>query len=60
MRYSLERRPIAERVISLADRLTKVATVSCQLRPFRNAALRALARCRPFRWGLTMRLAGLA
>jgi len=60
MRYSLERRPVAERVISLADRLTRMATVSSQLRPFRNAALGVLAYCRPFRWGLTMRLAGLA
>jgi 2-polyprenyl-6-methoxyphenol hydroxylase-like FAD-dependent oxidoreductase len=58
--YSLERRPIAERVISLADRLTQVATVSREARPFRNAALRLLSHVRPFRWKLTMQLAGLA
>src|SRR6185436_7699314 len=46
--YSAQRRPIAERVISLADRLTRAATVSSPLRPFRNAALRILSRCRPF------------
>jgi len=58
--YSFERRPVAERVISLADRLTRVATAGSQMRLFRNAAFRVLAHVRPFRWGLTMRLAGLA
>jgi 2-polyprenyl-6-methoxyphenol hydroxylase-like FAD-dependent oxidoreductase len=58
-RYSFERRPVAERVMSLADRLTQVATASSQVRPFRNIALRALSHARPFRWNLTMRLAGL-
>src|SRR5262249_20232073 len=47
-RYSFERRPVAERVISLADRLTQVATASSQVRPFRNIALRALSHVRPF------------
>jgi 2-polyprenyl-6-methoxyphenol hydroxylase-like FAD-dependent oxidoreductase len=60
MKYSFERRPVAERVITLADRLTRIATVSSQMRPFRNAVLRALAHVRPFRWNLAMRLAGLA
>jgi len=58
-RYSFERRPVAERVISLADRLTQVATASSQVRPFRNIALRALSHVRPFRRNLTMQLAGL-
>jgi 2-polyprenyl-6-methoxyphenol hydroxylase-like FAD-dependent oxidoreductase len=59
MKYSFQRRPIAERVIALADRLTRVATVSSQMRPFRNAVLRMLAYCPPFRWNLAMRLSGL-
>jgi 2-polyprenyl-6-methoxyphenol hydroxylase-like FAD-dependent oxidoreductase len=59
MRYSFERRPIAERVIFLADRLTRLATVGSRLRPLRNDALRLLARIRPFRWKLAMQLAGL-
>jgi 2-polyprenyl-6-methoxyphenol hydroxylase-like FAD-dependent oxidoreductase len=57
--YSFERRPVAERVIALADKLTRVATVSKEARPFRNAALRLLSHVRPFRWKLTMQLAGL-
>ena len=59
MHYSFERRPAAERVITLADRLTRVATAGSGARLFRNAALRALANLRPFRWNLAMRLAGL-
>src|SRR5262249_4210753 len=60
VQYAFDRRPVAERVISLADRLTRAATASCQMRPIRNAFLRAMSHFRPFRSKLTMRLAGLA
>src|SRR5262249_17008567 len=58
-RYSTERRPIAERVIHLADRLTRLATVKRQLTPVRNLALRTLAHIPGFRHQLAMQLAEL-
>ncbi|WP_326826712.1 FAD-dependent oxidoreductase [Streptosporangium sp. NBC_01756] len=57
--YATTRRPVAERVISLAGRLTRLATVNRRLRPIRNLALRILARNPGFRNGLAMRLSGL-
>ncbi|WP_406319694.1 FAD-dependent oxidoreductase [Streptosporangium sp. NBC_01639] len=57
--YATTRRPVAERVISLAGRLTRLATVNRRLRPIRNLALRILARNPGFRDGLAMRLSGL-
>lgn len=41
--YGATRRPIAEQVVALADRLTRVATIGRELRPLRNVVLRALA-----------------
>lgn len=57
--YATTRRPVAERVISLAGRLTRLATVNRRLRPIRNLAPRILARNSGFRNGLAMRLSGL-
>jgi 2-polyprenyl-6-methoxyphenol hydroxylase-like FAD-dependent oxidoreductase len=58
--YTAERRPIAQAVISLADRLTRLATVSRRLTPLRNLLVSLLGRSRRFRTNLALRLAGLA
>jgi len=57
--YGTERRPVAERVVSLADRLTRIATVGSTLRPLRNMAIRILASRASFRDKLALQLAGL-
>jgi 2-polyprenyl-6-methoxyphenol hydroxylase-like FAD-dependent oxidoreductase len=57
--YGAGRRPVAEDVVALADRLTRLATVSRQWRPLRNALLGSLARVPAFRDRLAWRLAGL-
>jgi 2-polyprenyl-6-methoxyphenol hydroxylase-like FAD-dependent oxidoreductase len=58
-RYALERRPIAQQVVALADRLTRLATVRPGWRHVRNLLLSALANWPPFRRALAMRLSGL-
>ncbi len=58
--YGAIRRPIARKVVALADRLTRLATVSRQLRPLRNTLLRFLACIPSFRRRLAWRLSGLA
>jgi len=58
--YGAVRRPIARQVVALADRLTRLATVSRQLRPLRNTLLRLLAFIPSFRHRLAWRLSGLA
>jgi 2-polyprenyl-6-methoxyphenol hydroxylase-like FAD-dependent oxidoreductase len=58
--YTATRRPVAQQVVSLADRLTRLATVNRRLRPVRNLALRLLARRPAFRRQLARRLSGLA
>ena len=58
--YGAVRRPIARQVVALADRLTRLATVSRQLRPQRNTLLRLLACIPSFRHRLAWRLSGLA
>jgi 2-polyprenyl-6-methoxyphenol hydroxylase-like FAD-dependent oxidoreductase len=58
--YGAIRRPIAKQVVALADRLTRLATVSRQLRPLRNILLKSLACVPTFRRRLAWRLSGLA
>lgn len=58
-RYAVERRPAAEEVLGLTDRLTRVATVSRRWSPVRNGVIRLLARISRFRRKLTYNLAGL-
>ena len=58
--YGAVRRPIARQVVALADRLTRLATVSRQLRSLRNTLLRLLACIPSFRHRLAWRLSGLA
>lgn len=58
--YGDERRPIAQQVVGLADRLTRLATVPPALRGLRNGVLRTLAMLPPVRRTLAWRLSGLA
>jgi 2-polyprenyl-6-methoxyphenol hydroxylase-like FAD-dependent oxidoreductase len=58
-RYAAERRPVAQQVVALADRLTRLATVRPGLRVLRNAVLWTLARLPVFRRQLAWRLSGL-
>jgi 2-polyprenyl-6-methoxyphenol hydroxylase-like FAD-dependent oxidoreductase len=57
--YSSARRKVANEVVELADRLTKLATAPRLLRPLRNTLLRVLAGIPGFRRRLTWQLAGL-
>jgi len=59
-RYETQRRPVAQGVISLADRLTRIATVSRILTPVRNVLLSLLGLSSRFKSSLSLRLAGLA
>jgi 2-polyprenyl-6-methoxyphenol hydroxylase-like FAD-dependent oxidoreductase len=58
-RYEADRRPVAQQVVSLADRLTRLATVSSTLRPLRNLAVAAAAQLPAVRRRLAWRLSGL-
>jgi 2-polyprenyl-6-methoxyphenol hydroxylase-like FAD-dependent oxidoreductase len=58
--YTATRRPVAQQVVTLADRLTRLATINRRLRPVRNLALGLIARSPTFRRGLAIRLSGLA
>lgn len=57
--YTATRRPVAQQVVALADRLTRLATINRRLRPIRNAVLRTLASIPAFRRNLAWRLSGL-
>jgi 2-polyprenyl-6-methoxyphenol hydroxylase-like FAD-dependent oxidoreductase len=57
--YGAERRPVAQQVVALADRLTRLATVHPSLRPLRNLLLRGMSWLPPFRRELAWRLSGL-
>lgn len=57
--YGAVRRPIAQQVVALADRLTRLATVRPQWRALRNVMLRTLSRLPAFRRNLAWRLSGL-
>jgi 2-polyprenyl-6-methoxyphenol hydroxylase-like FAD-dependent oxidoreductase len=57
--YGVIRRPIAEQVVTFANRLTGLATVGRRLRPLRNTLLKLLAYVPAFRRRLAWRLSGL-
>jgi 2-polyprenyl-6-methoxyphenol hydroxylase-like FAD-dependent oxidoreductase len=57
--YSAARRPIAAGVVTLTDRLTRLATLPRILRPFRNTAIGLAGRVPAVRRTLAMRLSGL-
>lgn len=58
-RYGAQRKPVAEGVIVLSDRLTRVATVGRVWRPLRNLAFALLGHSRSFRNKMALRLSGL-
>jgi 2-polyprenyl-6-methoxyphenol hydroxylase-like FAD-dependent oxidoreductase len=57
--YGAQRRPAAQQVVALADRLTRLATVRPGLRALRNLLLSTLARLPAIRRHLAWRLSGL-
>ena len=59
-RYGAARRPVAERVVAFAGRLTRLATVGRRWRPLRNTLLRSVARIPAVRARLAWELSGLA
>ena len=58
--YESERRPIAKDIVSLADRLTRMATVPQGLRGLRNLVLSVVSRLPAVRRTLAWKLSGLA
>lgn len=57
--YAGARRPVAEKVVGLASRLTSLATANAALRPLRNAVLRLAGRLAVVRRRLAWQLSGL-
>lgn len=57
--YGQARRPVAQQIVALADRLTRLASVRPALRPVRNLLLRLVSRLPAFRRNLAWRLSGL-
>jgi len=57
--YGAQRRPIAQQVVALADRLTRVATVPPGWRLLRNLVVTALSKLPRVRRQLAWRLSGL-
>jgi 2-polyprenyl-6-methoxyphenol hydroxylase-like FAD-dependent oxidoreductase len=57
--YAAARRPIAQQVITLTDRLTRMATLPRALRPIRNTAMGLAGRIPAVRRALAWRLSGL-
>ncbi len=58
--YSAARRPLAQQVVTLADRLTRLATLPAPLRPMRNLAIGLAGRVPAVRDQLAWRLSGLS
>ncbi len=57
--YAAARRPIAQQVVDLTDRLTRLATLPRALRPIRNVAMGLAGRIPAVRRALAQRLSGL-
>lgn len=57
--YGALRRPVAEQIVALADRLTRMATTRPSLRGLRNLLLSTVARLPAVRRQLAWRLSGL-
>ena len=57
--YSAARRPIARQVVSMTDRLTRLATVPSAARPIRNTAIGMAGHLPAVRHALAWRLSGL-
>ena len=57
--YGTQHRPIAQQIVTFADRLTRLATAPPAMRGVRNALLTTLAKLPRFRRQLAWRLSGL-
>ncbi len=57
--YAQARRPMAQQVLTVTGRLTRLATLPRPLRPVRNTAMRLAAHIPAVRNGLAWRLSGL-
>jgi 2-polyprenyl-6-methoxyphenol hydroxylase-like FAD-dependent oxidoreductase len=57
--YSATRRPVAQQVVALTDRLTRLATLPAGARPVRNLLIGLAGRSPRVRRALTWRLSGL-
>jgi 2-polyprenyl-6-methoxyphenol hydroxylase-like FAD-dependent oxidoreductase len=57
--YSAARRPIAQQVVEMTDRLTRLATLPRAARPVRNLAMGVAGRIPAVQRALAMRLSGL-
>ena len=57
--YSSARRPIAKGVVTMTDRLTRLATLPRAVRPIRNAAISLVGRVPAVRRALARQLSGL-
>jgi 2-polyprenyl-6-methoxyphenol hydroxylase-like FAD-dependent oxidoreductase len=57
--YSEARRPIAQQIVEMTDRLTRLATLPPAARPVRNAFIGMAGRVPSVRRALAMRLSGL-
>jgi 2-polyprenyl-6-methoxyphenol hydroxylase-like FAD-dependent oxidoreductase len=57
--YSAARRPIAKSVVTMTDRLTRLATLPRAARPIRNAAISLVGRLPAVRRALARQLSGL-
>src|SRR6266545_2453112 len=57
--YGVRRRPVAQQIVRLADRLTRLATVPPILRPLRNLLLKIIAHVPALRRRLAWQLSGL-
>jgi 2-polyprenyl-6-methoxyphenol hydroxylase-like FAD-dependent oxidoreductase len=57
--YSAARRPIAQQVVEMTDRLTRLATLPRAARPIRNAATGLIGRAPSIQRAVAMRLSGL-
>ena len=58
--YSAARRPIAKGVVTMTDRLTRLATLPRAVRPIRNVAISLVGRVPAVRRALARQLSGLA
>jgi 2-polyprenyl-6-methoxyphenol hydroxylase-like FAD-dependent oxidoreductase len=57
--YSAARRPIAQQVVEMTDRLTRLATLPRAARPIRNTAIGVAGRIPAVQRAVAMRLSGL-
>lgn len=58
-RYTAERRPVAQKIIAMAHRLARLATVRPALRSFRNTIISMLMHLPPLRRRFAWQLSGL-